>query len=214
MAAQRPAPPASTPDTRKRRRRRIIRNVLLTIVGIVFAAWLVLFVTKGRFLKHPFERLVGGALHRQVRVAGDFQLYFAPFEIKFLAEGLTIANPAWATRPDLFHADRIDTRIAPLSLLFGKRRIRDLALDNGAVDLEWDRAHQHNTWTFGDPNKKGKPFAMPRIDRATLAGTTLRYLDYKLQILANLKFQTIMSADAKIGSTLRFTGDGTARRWR
>ena len=205
-----PAPAASPPPPR-RRWRRIARNVAIGVFGTIFAIWLVLFVTRGRFLKHPFEHLVGGALHRSVKVAGDFQLYFAPFEIKFLAEGLDVANPAWATRPVLFHADRIDTRIAPLSLIFGRRRIRDLLLANGAVDLEWDAAHTRNTWTFGDPNTKGKPFEMPRIDRATLAGTTVRYLDGKLRILANLRFQTIQSADAKIGATLRFTGDGTAR---
>ena len=211
MAAQRTAPPASTPETRKRRRRRLIRNILLGLVGIVFGLWLILFVTKGRFLKHRFENMVGAALHREVKVAGDFQLYFAPFEIKFVAEGLTIANPAWATRPLLFHADRIDTRIAPLSLIFGRRRIRDLALTNGAIDLEWDKPHQRNSWTFGDPKVKGKPFPMPRIDRATLAGTRLRYLDDRLRLLADMRFQTIMSADATIGSQLGFTGDGTVR---
>ena len=223
-ATQRTPPPPTTPpmtpgrpdrrrsDRRRRGRwRRVARNVAIGVVGTLFAIWLVLFVTKGRFLKHPFEHLVGGALHRQVVVAGDFQLYFAPFQIKFVAEGLTIGNSAWARRPVFFHADRIDTRIAPLSLLFGRRRITDLLLANGALDMEWDRAHQHNTWTFGEPGKKGKPFAMPRIDRATLAGTTLRYVDDKLRVVANLHFQTLRSADARIGSTLRFTGDGTLR---
>jgi hypothetical protein len=212
MVTQRAAPPeGAVPPPQRRRWRRLARNVAIGVVGTLLALWLVLFVTKGRFLRHPFEHLVGGALHRQVRVPGDFQLYFAPFEIKFVAEGLTIANPGWATRPNLFHADRIDTRIAPLSLLFGKRRITDLLLANGAVDLEWDKAHQHNTWTFGEPGRKGKPFPMPRIDRATLAGTTVRYVDDRLRIVADLRFQTLNSADARIGSSLHFTGDGTLR---
>ena len=202
--------PARIP-LRRRRWFRIARNVLLGVLGFFFAIWLVLFVTKGRFLRHSFEHLVGGALHREVKVAGDFQLYFDPFEIKFVAEGLDIANPAWATRPTLFHADRIDSRIAPLSLIFGRRRIRDLVLTNGAIDLEWDKPHQRNSWTFGDPNVKGKPFAMPRIDRATLAGTRLRYVDDKLRLLANIRFQTLLSADARIGSRLGFTGDGIVR---
>ena len=85
MVTQRTAPPAPTrgpaaPSPRRRRWRRLARNAAIGVLGTIFAVWLVLFVTKGRFLRHPFERLVGSALHREVKVAGDFQLYFDPFE--------------------------------------------------------------------------------------------------------------------------------------
>jgi len=119
--------------------------VVTTILGLIVLVWGVLYVTKGRFLKHPFEHIVGGLTHRTVDVKGDFQLYFDPFDLKFYAEGLRISNPGWASRPDLFHAARIDTRIAPLSLLFGRRHLRWLTLEDGAIDLEWNaeigRAH-------------------------------------------------------------------------
>ncbi len=196
-------------DSPARRRRHPVRNVLLGIVGVVFLAWLILFITKGRFLKHPFENIAGKMTHRTVAVRGDFQLYFAPFEIKFLAEGLTVSNPGWATKPNLFAAKRIDSRIAPLSLLFGKRHVRFLDLTDGAVDLEWNAAHDRNTWTFSDT--PGKPFALPIIDRATLAGTSVRYRDPTLQLLADLSFATVMSADARIGDKVTFTGTGRAR---
>src|SRR3546814_1968878 len=57
-------------------------RILLWIVGILFALWLILFITKGRFLKHPFERMLGSRLERTVRVGGDFQLYFDPIDRK------------------------------------------------------------------------------------------------------------------------------------
>ena len=199
-----------TPD-RQRRRRRAIRNVVLGIVGAVFAVWLVLFITKGRFLKHPFERLAGAQLHRTIKVDGDFQLYFAPLDIKLLADGLTITNPDWATRPNLFTARHVETRIAPLSLIWGKRHMRWLDLIDGAVDLEWDRSHQHNTWTFGDPAKHGKPFEFPRIDRATVAGTSVRYLDPRMRLLANLDVADIRSTDARIGKAVGVRGRGVIR---
>ena len=211
MATQSTESPALPEPDRQRRRRHTIRNVALGIVGAVFAVWLVLYVTQGRFLKHPFERMAGSALHRTIKVAGDFQLYFAPFDIKFLADGLTIDNPAWATRPMLFHADHIETRIAPLSLIWGKRHMRWLDLVGGAVDLEWSRDHQHNSWTFGDPNKHGKPFEFPRIDRATVAGTTVRYLDPQMQVLANLGVDTVRSTNARIGKAVGVRGDGMIR---
>ena len=203
---------ALRPDTgsRHRRIRRWLAFAVLTVLASIVLIWLILFVTKGRFLRHPFERVVGGLTHRTVQVAGDFQLYFAPFDIKLFAEGLTISNPAWTTRPYLFQARRIDGRIAPLSLLFGRRRLRWLDLQGGAIDLEWNAAHTINSWTFGD-GKRGKPLELPIIDRATLAGTTLRFRDPRMQFLADLGFQTIQSQDARIGSAVRFQGTGRIR---
>ncbi|MFK3889353.1 AsmA family protein [Sphingomonas sp. NPDC079357] len=200
---------APAPQT-KLRWRRIARNVALVLLATLAAVWLVLFVTKGRFLKGTFERVVGGLTNRQVTVGGDFQLYFAPLRIKFYAEKLAIANPAWATRPYLFTADRIDTRIAPLSLLFGKRRLYWLDLTNGAVDLEWTNAHDHNSWTFSE-KKGGKPLELPRIDRATVTGTQVRYLDPRLQLLADVKLDTIRSTDARIGQAVGLDGGGRLR---
>src|SRR5690242_9034212 len=87
---------------------RIVRNILVGIFATLFLIWLVLFITKGRFLKQPFESVTTRMAGRDVKVGGDFQLYFAPLKIKFYAEGLSIANPKWASRPKLFQAQKID----------------------------------------------------------------------------------------------------------
>ena len=209
-----PSPaPAADPipgAAQKRRKRRIVHNILLGIVAVVVAIWLVLYITKGRFLKHPFERVVGSLTHRTLTVRGDFQLYFAPFRIKLYAENFTLSNPDWASKPNLFQADKLDTRIAPLSLLFGKRRLYWLDLVNGAVDLEWNAAHSANTWTFSE-KKGGKPLEFPRIDVATVTGTTVRYLDPRMRVLADLKVADIRSVDATIGRAVGLTGKGRLR---
>ena len=212
-----PTQPIETPSTapeaasaQKRRKRRILRNILLGIVAVVVAIWLVLYITKGRFLKHPFERVVGSLTHRTLTVRGDFQLYFAPFRIKLYAENFTLSNPDWASKPNLFQADKLDTRIAPLSLLFGKRRLYWLDLVNGAVDLEWNAPHTANTWTFSN-KKGGKPLEFPRIDVATVTGTTVRYLDPRMRVLADLKVADIRSVDATIGRAVGLTGKGRLR---
>ena len=203
-----PSPPAA--DARQQRRRRIIRNTIIAILAVPALIWLVLFITKGRFLKSPFESIVGRMTNREVRVGGDFQLYFAPWRIKFYAERFTIANPTWATRPYLFRAERIDTRIAPLSLLFGKRRLYSLDLLNGAADLEWNAGHSTNTWTFSE-KKGGKPLEFPRIDVATVRGTSVRYLDPRMRLLADLGIEDIRSEDAQIGKAVRVAGKGWIR---
>ncbi len=207
-------PDGGAPIGRHPRRRRfagIATRVALSLVGIVFAIWLVLFVTHGRFLRHPFERTASWLTGRAVLVDGEFELYFAPLKLKFLAERLSISNPSWAGRPALLTADKVDALIAPLSLIFGKRHIYTLDLTNGRVDLEWDAAHAHNTWTFGDPKQGGKPLELPRVDRATIAGTSLRYLDPKMRLLADLDIDTVTSSDARIGKAVALNGNGRIR---
>lgn len=204
------APSQTIPPARRRRAWRIARNIVLAVIALIVAIWLVLYITKGRFLRAPFERFVGGQTHRAVRIDGDFQLYFAPFKIKFVAERMTIANPAWASRPYLFDAARIDTRIAPLSLLWGKRRLYWLDLVDGKVDLEWKPDHSTNTWTFSD-KKGGKPLDFPRIDVANVRGTTVRYVDPRMQVTADLAIADIRSTDARIGKSVGVTGTGRIR---
>lgn len=208
-----PDQPITTPPdpvARRKRRLRIARNVAIGVLGTLFAIWLVLFITKGRFLKGPVEGIASSLTEREVAVKGDFQLYFAPFKIKFLAEGLTVSNPDWATRPYLFTAERVDTRIAPLALLLGDWRLYWLDLTDGAVDLEWNAKRTANTWTF-DSSGDAKPLELPTIDRAVLRDTTVRYRDPVLQLLTDLDFASVESNDAKIGEAVRFTGDGTLR---
>ncbi|MDI1297375.1 MAG: AsmA family protein [bacterium] len=189
-----------------------IAKVALWIVGMLFALWLILFITKGRFLKGPFERTLTSRLERPVTVDGDFQLYFAPFAIKFRAEGLRVANLPWASKPDFLRADLIDSRIAPLSLIFGdKVRVPWVELRNAAVDMEWSRDHRHNTWTLGNPDKKGEPINMPLITRALLAGTTLRYRDPQLQLATDIAFETAKARDTRFAQAIRLSGTGTMR---
>ncbi|MEK9210633.1 AsmA family protein [Sphingomonas sp. 2378] len=190
--------------------RRWALRVAVGLLAVIAAIWLVLFVTKGRFLRSPFESIVGRLTQRTVTVGGDFQLYFAPWRIKFVAEKIAISNPGWASRPNLFTADRIDSRIAPLSLLFGKRRFTWLELTNGAVDLEWTPDHRTNTWTFSE-KKGGKPLEFPRIDTADVTGTTVRYRDPRMRVTADLALDDIRSQDARIGKAVGVRGKGVIR---
>ena len=83
-------------------------GLFVTLIGLIVLAWAILFVTKGRFLKPTFVKYASKYADRAVAVDGDFQFYFNPFHLKFLAQGLTLANPAWAPRQAAVHrpADR------------------------------------------------------------------------------------------------------------
>jgi AsmA family protein len=210
------AEPDTAPHTPRRAHRSdspiaVAVAVVATIIGLLVLAWTILYVTKGRFLKHRFEAIVSKQAGREVKIAGDFQLYFAPVNIKFLAERMTVANPEWATNDNFFDARLIDTDIATIPLIFGNRRVNWLNLIDGNVDLEWDAAGRRNTWTFGDPNVKGEPLELPLIRRATLVRSDLRYRDPKMQLSADIAFRTVEARDTRLASEIGFTGTGRAR---
>lgn len=212
-AAESAPPPSELPKARPARALGTplasVIAVLTTIVGLIVLAWAILYVTKGRFLKGPFERTVAAQTGREVKVAGDFQLYFDPLNLKFLAEGLTVSNPTWAGRGNLFSATKIDSRISTWSLITGNPRINWLGLQDGHVDLQWDKAGQRNTWTFGE--KKGEPLDLPIVRRALVQGTQIRYVHPQMQIEAAIRVHTVEARDTRFASRIGFDGNGTAR---
>lgn len=184
---------------------RVIGGVLIAL----FLAWAILYVTKGRFLRGTFERIASNATGREVHVAGDFQFYFDPIDVRYVAEQLRISGPAWAGSGDFFAAKRIEANVATFSFIWGERRINLLGLEGGTVDLRWDEAGRRNTWTFN--KEKGEPLDLPLIRRAVIAGTRIHYRDPRLRLAANIAVDTVEARDDRLDNTIRFSGDGTAR---
>ncbi|MCE7797327.1 AsmA family protein [Sphingobium sufflavum] len=205
-----PAPVAPRLRDRWHRLPLLVR-ILLTVLGALFALWLILFLTKGRFLKKPFEGIASRMIKREVTVDGDFQLYFAPIGIKFVAEKFKVANTGWASKDHLFAADLVHARLSTFRLILGQRRITWLALRNGDADLEWSRDGRTNTWTLGDPNRKGEPFDMPDIRQGIVTGTTVRYRDPRRQIETDIKVDTVRARDTRFAQDIGFTGTGRMR---
>jgi len=184
-------------------------RVLGIVLLVLLAIWLTLFITKGRFLKHPAERIASRVLGRQVLVGGDFQLYFDPFALKFRAENMTVANAPFAAKKPFFAAKSVEARIASLPLLWGRRTIRTLALAGGAIDLEWTGDHKANTWTFGSgPPKK---LQLPDIRQASVTGTRVHYSDPRMFLAGDFDVDQVNARNLDVAHSVRFTGRGTLR---
>jgi uncharacterized protein involved in outer membrane biogenesis len=180
--------------------------VLATLIGLLVLLWAVLYVTKGRFLKEPFERLASSYTEREVRVAGDFQFYFNP-HATFVVDGLSISNPAWAEDDRLFESRHLAASLRVLPLLWGEQRYRHIVLDGGDAALEWN-AQGQNSWTFGDPT--GKPFEMPRIRRASITDTRMTYIDPALALRATINVGDVAARGDRFQERIPFSGTGTS----
>ena len=195
-------------ERRPRPLRIAIRTAAILLLTL-FAIWLILFITKGRFLKGSFERFATSQLERQVDIHGDFQLYFAPFNAKFYAEDISIANPEWARAKQFLTAKKVDTRLAVVPLIFGNRILRFADLDGAQVALEWNEGNTRNSWTFGDPDRPPEPLELPRIQRAVVTKSGLTYRDPQLRLFAEIDFDTVKATESRINESIRFSGRGT-----
>ncbi|MBB4630915.1 AsmA family protein [Sphingosinicella soli] len=182
-------------------------KAVLWMIGTLFLLWLILFITKGRFLERPFERVASSLTGRDVSVGGDFQLYSNP-HITFRAQRLVITNPEWAENDRFVDAKRIDLNIDILRLIFGKTLFRQATLEDTQFAMEWDKAGARNSWTFGDT--PGEPFRLPEIRRATITGTTLAYRDPPRRLIADLAFAPIAARSSRFGEAIGFRGGGTS----
>jgi|TARA_R100000501_G_scaffold16352_1_gene29719 hypothetical protein len=180
-------------------------GIIGSLFGIIALLWLILFITKGRFLQEPFETYASDQLGRPVAIAGDFQLYSNP-HIKFVAEGLTAANPDWAQNENLADVERVELSIDILRAIFGDMLFRYVDLNQAQFALEWNEDGSANSWTFGE--EEPEPFTMPVIRRADVRGTRLRYRDPVMRLFTQIGFQPIEASESRVGKSIGFSGGG------
>ncbi|MGB3721481.1 MAG: AsmA family protein, partial [Pacificimonas sp.] len=180
-------------------------GIIGSLAGLIFLLWLILFITKGRFLEGAFERYASNKLGRDVEVAGDFQLYSNP-HIKFVAEGLTARNPDWAENDDLADIGRADLSIDIFRALFGDLLFRRVELTDAGFGLEWNEDGSANTWTFDQD--EAEPIRLPVIRKADISGTRLRYRDPVMRLFAQVGFDRAEMSDSRIGEAIGFSGGG------
>lgn len=178
--------------------------LLVVLVGL----YIYQYVTRGRFWRSTFESVVSKRVGRPVKVSGDFQLYLDP-NLRFHAEGLSVANPAWAEQPQLFSARSITLDMSLWNLVFGDRSLRHLVIGGGRIGLQRG-ADGRNTWTFpGD-----EPLEIPAIDRAAVTDTRLQFIDAVRRARVDLVFGDVAGRsdanDQRVVGPLTFSGRGTA----
>ena len=156
--------------------RRFLRLLLGLLAGtgallVVLVA--LLFFVDVNLYRGPIQQRVSDALGREVVLEGPLTLERS-LTPRFSVAGLTIANPAWASRPQLARVEQFAIQVGLLALLEGQLQI--LALEFQGVDLLLEVNEEgQNNFTFRPADPSTGPGAPPAIEEMVLLDAKVGY---------------------------------------
>ena len=123
------------------------------------------------------SQAVSAATGRRVAFSGPLSLRLS-FSPALIADGVTFANAAWGSRPDMVRIDHLQADIGLLPLFTGEVKVSGLLIDGVDILLETDGKGQAN-WDFdhiagGKAAAIGAPAAALRIGRVGIDNARLR----------------------------------------
>ena len=145
---------------------RLLLGLLAGTGALLLVLVALLFFVDVNLYRAPIQQRLSDALGREVVLEGPLRLERS-LTPRFSVAGLTIANPAWASRPQLARVEKFAIQVGLLALLEGQLQI--LALEFHGVDLLLEvNADGQNNFTFQPADPSTKPSALPAIEEMVL----------------------------------------------
>jgi AsmA family protein len=134
---------------------------LFGVIAAVTAAMLVAAVVILQSMdfggyKQALADRVSAATGRKVTVSGPMRLNLLTLRPTLSAEGVSLANPPGASRPDMVRVERLFAEIELWGLLRGRLRVHRLIMVDPDILLETDVAG-HGNWMFETVEKPDAP---------------------------------------------------------
>ena len=150
--------------------------LVVIIIGMAFFPWDV--------LRQPINRYVSGQLGRRFEITQHLDVRLGRTTTVF-AEGVEIANPAWADKPLLLKATAAEFDIHVWPLLFGKVQIPRIFLKSPQLGLQLE-SDGRRTWALSrDTADAG---AVPDIGSLLVDQGTLSYIDSVQEARVDVQF--------------------------
>ncbi len=181
----------------------LLAPVVLAAIFIAVFGW--------NWLRGPIERMALEQTGRVLAIGGDLKLKFGWPWPRLLADGVTFANPAWATQKQMIAAEAVEITIDLPQLLARNIVIPEVRLVRPVVFLEQGTEGRKN-WLL-DPNQQDEA-ARIRIGRLSLDQGTLGYDDAASKTRIQAKLSTsgagvAFSAEGRyLGLALKARGSG------
>ena len=148
---------------------------------LLFADWNV--------MRGPIARAASGVMTREVTIAGDLDVDPCSAEPLIVADGVRVANPAWAGAGDTITLKRVRARVAWLPLLIGRVRVTTLDLDSPQFLFQREKSGRA-TWSFGEGDQGRRPLNIPPIRQFQLNDGALRIVDHKRNIVLDAQIKS------------------------
>ncbi len=191
--------------------------VLALVVPVGILALLVLVDLDG--YKPAIEARLGEAIGRDVAIAGDIHVGWS-FHPSVRVDDVRIANPGWASRPELLRVARLQIQLDPLSLLRGRIVLDRVTVEGADLLLEtgpkgaanWQPEAQdkvlHETAPGRAPPASGQD--LPSVREIRLVGGHVGYRDDRSGRRYDLSVGRLDLAAGQLDEPIRISGKGRA----
>jgi uncharacterized protein involved in outer membrane biogenesis len=131
---------------------KIMSVVGVLLVGIVVAGGAILKSIDFNQYKALIAEQAKQATGRDLVIAGDLNLEIS-LNPSVAVEGVSFANAAWGSRPEMITVKRFAAEVSLLPLLSGQVDINQVILEGVDLLLETDSG-DHANWTFGKSSER------------------------------------------------------------
>ena len=171
-------------------------------VGIAAAIAILIAVFEWNWLRSPFANYLSGRVGRPVTINGDLHVELSAKPL-VVVNSLVVANPAWASEPEMARAQRVAFRVDLGSLFNRPIVLTEVTLAQPRLVLERDAAGRAN-WQFEGVSEK------PRMERLIIEDGVVQFRnpDTGTDVTVNLA----SPAASEGGKTpVHFSGSGRLR---
>jgi AsmA family protein len=181
----------------------VLIALIIAVVALMpasFWRWLVV---------HEVSRATG----RPVNVAGPVSVHLFTFNPELSVEGLAVANPQWAAKPDMLNVKKFDATLSLKSLLRFHLIFPQVTIDSPAIDVERDSSGRAN-WDFsgagkGRANRSAQaPLHIPVIQQLNLTHGTLSADDRVRKLTFDGQVSVAETANSADSHALKLRGSG------
>ena len=186
---------------------RTTRNFLIGILLFFLAVVLLLAFFPWNVLRDPIGRYVTEDTGRELVIAGDLDVHPFSLSPRVVVHDIRFDNAPWGSEPRMLDLKRLEFQVRLLDLLRGEMVFPLIALDDGRVVLEKNRAGVGN-WVLDREKQEKKDNTAPKIQRLQVHDAVVVYQDPTFP--ADLRFtaETNSAASANPARATKITAQG------